>query len=160
MNPTAEKQLNAAMDRIHYTQVEAENFAKRMPGAAKRWKEMAQGFANSDAWKKLIKDVVPAMDKLRSLVKQAVKDLDKLQDAGDKPYDYHDGREFRDRNRKLMVSADKLDREIGVVLLKLHGLLGGGMFPGQAEPAIKSTVTYLVGYGKRWNELKLAYNRI
>jgi hypothetical protein len=159
MKPETEKMLNAALDRIHYAQVEAANFGKRGPQAIKAWKEMAKA-QPGDGIKRVLKDVVPLVDKLAGKSKQVEKDLDKLQDAGDKPYDYHDGREFRDRNKKLLVAAEDFDRQAGLILLRLKSILGGGQYPGMAFPAIKPAITYLAGYMDRWKDLKIAINRI
>jgi hypothetical protein len=159
MKPATEKMLNSALDRIHYTQVEAENFGKRGPQAVRAWKEMAKTHP-SDSMKRVLKDVVPLVDKLAGKSKQVNKDLERLHDAGAKPFDYNDGREFRDRNKKLLVAADDFDRQAGIILMRLKSILGGGLYPGMALPAIKPAVTYLAGYMDRWNDLKVAINRI
>lgn len=159
MKPAAEKLLNSALDRIHYTQVEAQNFGIRASKAIKAWKEMAKAHP-SDGIKRVLKDVVPLVDKLAGKCKQVENDLNKLQDAGDKPYDYYDGKEFRDRNKKLLVTAEDFDRQAGVILLRLKSIFGGGMYPGMTLPTIKPAVTYLAGYMDRWNALKIAINRI
>lgn len=159
MKPETEKMLNAALDRIHYTQIEAANFGKRGPAAVKAWKGLAKA-QPCDPMKRLLKDVVPLADKLVGKTKQVGKDLDKLQDAGDKPYDYNDGREFRDRNKKLLVSAEDFDRQAGLILLRLKSIFGGGLYPGSSGHEIKPAVTYLIGYMDRWKDLKIAINRI
>jgi hypothetical protein len=150
MNPATEKMLHAAMHRIHYTQVEAQNFGRRGRQAVKAWKGLAKT-QPGDSTKRLLKDVVPLVDKLVGKTKKV---------AGDKPYDYNDGREFRDRNKALLTAAEDFDRQAGLILLRLNSIFGGGLYPGQSMVEVKPAVTYLVGYMDRWKDLKIAINRI
>jgi hypothetical protein len=156
MKPPAEKMLNAAMDRVHYTQVEVQNFAKRAPGAIKAWKAHARNMPG-DNIKQIVKTVVPVVDKLVGKSKQVLKDLDKLQDAGDTPHDYYDGAEFRSRNIKLLNAAKDFDREAAKVVLTLKSM---GLYPAMTVAEVKSTMFYIAGYMERWNALKIAINRI
>lgn len=160
MNPATEKMFNNAIGRIHFTQVEAQNIQKRGPKAVKLWKAFAKAEPDNDLAKKVVKDVVPIVEKLIKKSKPAIQSLDKLQDAGDKPHDYYDGKEFRDRTKKLLEPGADFDRDVATVVLSLARFPNGGMFPLCKTPDVVGTVKYLKGFMNEWNALKLAINRI
>ncbi len=162
MNPATEKKLQAAMDRIFYTQAEAANFRKRGLKAVKLWKGQLKQEPSNDNVKKIVKDVVPTITKLHKLTSKIEKELEKLHDAGTDEAliaDYYDGREFRERNKKLLKTADEFDRKAAPIVTYLK-TMAGGLFPLMNLPDVKVTVDSLAGFTKEWNSLKIALNRI
>ncbi len=159
MNPATEKMLNTAMDRINNTQVEAANFRKRGPNAVKKWKAFAKANPTFDSAEIVVKEVVPIIEKLLKKSKQLEQSLDKLQDAGDAPHDYYDGKEFRDRTKKLLDPASAFDADAAKVVLRL-ARFPSRLYPLMREADIKVTVDSLTAYMGQWQGLKLAINRI
>ena len=106
MNPATEKKLVDAMSRVH-SQVEAE-IRKRTRRPSRTGRPSRRQQSANDAVKKVVKAVVPTIGKLLKSAKAVDKDLEKLHDASTDPAlvaDYYDGREYRERTKKLLDSA-------------------------------------------------------
>ncbi len=171
MRPADEKMLEVAMDRVHYTLVEAENFRRRAPGFVKAFKAQLKATPSKDA-ERVLKNVAPIIPKLLSKSKTVDKDLETLLDLGSaNAHDYHDGREFRDRNQKLLESAKVFDGHAARVVLNIKALeklvspeaKGPNkkwVAPLLTVPGYKVTVDSLTEFTRRWNDLRIAINRI
>ena len=170
-DPAAEKMLAAAMDRVHYTLVDAENFRKRAPGFIKAFKAQLKATPSVEA-ERAFKMLAPIIPKLLSKSKAVDKDLEKLLDLGSTmAHDYYDGKEFRDRNKKLLESSRDFDAEAARVVLNVKALdkiqLPHATWPNKKwtgplmrVASFKVSMDSLYEFTRSWNDLKIAINRI
>jgi hypothetical protein len=162
MNPATEKKLQAAADRVHYTQVEAENVRIRGPRAIKTWKDYSKTDPSNASAKRVVKDVVPVVEKLVKSSQTVDKDLEKLHDASTDPdlvADYYDGREYRERTKKLLDSSRAFEGNAAKIVAYLKSM-AGGFYPMMNAPDVKSMMKYLDGFIEQFNMLKIAINKI
>src|SRR5262249_23985690 len=117
---------------------------------------------SNNSAKQVVKVVVPLVEKLEKSSKTVDKDLDKLHDAGTDPAlvaDYYDGREYRERTKKLLDSSKAFDHDVARIVAYLK-TMAGGFYPAMNEPEIKSIMKYLDGFIEQFNTLKIAINKI
>ena len=160
-----EKRLIAARDEMFNVELHITNFIKRAPLAIKSSKKFLKANPNS-LNKDLVENAMPKIAKIHKLAKKALKDLDKLEDASTDEAavaDYYDGKEFRDRNKKLLASPSAFEKDASKVLAYVMNIAKGmpGSFPMKnTVPDVKVTIDSLQEFITHWNSLKIAINRI
>jgi hypothetical protein len=154
------KRLSSAVEHVLKVQAMLVPIAGRGSKAARAWKlKFKNEPANSFA-KVMAVDVAPRVEKLAGKSKQVTKDLEKLFKAAEEPGQYFDGREFRDRNRKLLDSSKAFERDAFNALAAIKGATYQGMFPESTNPEVKATVRAMTEYVTRFTAFKIALNRV
>lgn len=110
MKDTDKAKIGDAMNTITNLEGQITNLAKRAPEAAKAFEaDVARLRGIDEDWGKQLKEqVIPACKHLSKNAKAAIKDLKSLHKAGDearKKDKYATGKEFREKNAKLLASA-------------------------------------------------------
>ncbi len=171
MRPNDEQMLYEAMNRARSVLVEAEIFRKRAGGFVKAFKAQLKATPSPEA-ARVLKVVAPIIPKLLSKSKAVDKDLEKLCDLGSaNAHDYYDGKEFRDRNKKLLESSRAFDGDAARVTLSVKALdkiispTAKGPNKKWAAPLLyeagyTATLDSLHKFTRRWNDAKIAINRI
>lgn len=170
-DPAAEKMLAAAMDRVHCTLMDAENFRKRAPGFVEAWKAQLKATPSVEA-ERVFKVVAPIIPELLSKSKAVDEDLEKLRDLGStRAHDYDDGNQFRDRNKKLLESSMAFDREAARVVSSVKALdkvqspdAEGSNHkwtaPLMGVASFRASMHALHEFTRSWSDLKIALDRI
>lgn len=153
------QRLSDAVEHVLHVQAMLESIAKHGVKAVKVWKAQLKNDPENGMVKLAAKTVGPQVARLAGKAKGVSKDLEKLFKAADEPGQYYDGREFRDRNQKLLKSGKAFEGDVGRVLAALRGSVGG-MIAAQGEPDVKVTVRTMTEFIKRFTAFKIALNRV
>ena len=154
------KRLSGAVEHVLKVQAMLEPIAGRGSKAARVWKQRFKIEPSNSFAKVLAQTVAPQVERLASKAKQVTKDLEKLFKAAEEPGQYFDGREFRDRNKKLLDSPKAFERDTFNALAAIKGATFGGAFPDCNRPEVKATVRAMNEYVVRFTAFKVALNRV
>lgn len=168
-DPAAEKMLAAAMERVHHALMDAENFRQRAPGFVQAWQAQLKATPSVEA-ERAFEVVAQIIPKLLSTSKAVDEDLAQLLDLGStRAHDYHDGNQFRDRNKQLLASSMAFDREAARVVLSVKALdkITSSGAPNKKWTAplmgvacFRVSMDSLHEFTRSWSDLKIAIDRI
>jgi len=163
MNDSDKQKVGNAILVVMNIEGHLENLKKRGPAAVKTWIRDANNTSDAALRQTLKSVIVPGLIKLLKDASSVRKDVGSLfkegSDAG-KLAKYATGKAFREKATRLLATAKAFEEKATSFHLALTSVLGGGMYPGMGDVAVKATVVALKSYSTYYNAIRIELGKL